>query len=67
MSLMTMATAAGQTTATTSAAAPAKEEAKEEIVVTGSYIARTDLESTVPIVSLSATQLQATGITNLVH
>ncbi|MDB5393863.1 MAG: putative TonB-dependent receptor [Rhodospirillales bacterium] len=37
----------------------------EEIVVTGSHIARTNLESTVPVVTLSTAQLQATGITNL--
>jgi iron complex outermembrane receptor protein len=47
------------------AAAPAAPPQMEEIVVTGSHIARTNLESTVPVVSLSTAQLQATGITNL--
>jgi outer membrane protein OmpA-like peptidoglycan-associated protein len=47
------------------AAAPAAVPEQEEIVVTGSHIARTNLESTVPVVSLSTAQLQATGITNL--
>jgi outer membrane receptor protein involved in Fe transport len=37
----------------------------EEIVVTGSHIAHTNLETTVPVISLSSSQLQATGITNL--
>jgi iron complex outermembrane receptor protein len=46
------------------AAAPVAPE-MEEIVVTGSHIARTNLESTVPVVTLSTAQLQATGITNL--
>ena len=44
---------------------PAAAPQMEEIVVTGSHIARTNLESTVPVVSLSTAQLQATGITNL--
>ena len=64
--LATMGTAAAQTAAqaTASTAAPAAP-AEEEVVVTGSHIAHTNLESSVPVVSLSATQLQATGITNL--
>jgi outer membrane protein OmpA-like peptidoglycan-associated protein len=37
----------------------------EEIVVTGSHIARTSLETTVPVVSLSTAQIQASGLTNL--
>ena len=56
-----MATASGQTTASTAAAPPVEEE----ILVTASHIARTNLESAVPVVSLTATQLQATGIANL--
>jgi iron complex outermembrane receptor protein len=49
----------------TKACPPTTAPVEEEIVVTGSHIARTNLESSVPIVSLSATQLQASGITNL--
>ncbi len=49
----------------TKACPPTTAPVEEEIVVTGSHIARTNLESAVPVVSLSATQLQATGITNL--
>jgi outer membrane protein OmpA-like peptidoglycan-associated protein len=44
---------------------PTDNPPMEEIVVTGSHIARTDLETTVPVVSLSTAQIQASGITNL--
>jgi outer membrane protein OmpA-like peptidoglycan-associated protein len=37
----------------------------EEIVVTGSHLARTNLEQQVPVVAISTAQLQAVGITNL--
>jgi iron complex outermembrane receptor protein len=59
--LLTMGSAVAQDQP---AAAPAAPQ-MEEIVVTGSHIARTNLESTVPVVSISTAQLQATGITNL--
>ena len=59
--LLTMGSAVAQDQPAATPAAPAMEE----IVVTGSHIARTNLESTVPVVTLSTAQLQATGITNL--
>jgi iron complex outermembrane receptor protein len=59
--LLTMGSAIAQDQPAATPAAPQMEE----IVVTGSHIARTNLESTVPVVSLSTAQLQATGITNL--
>jgi outer membrane receptor protein involved in Fe transport len=46
-------------------AADAGQPAMEEIVVTGSHIARNTLEQQVPVVAISATQLQSTGLTNL--
>jgi len=63
VTLMTIGSAAAQDqpAASTAPAAPAMEE----IVVTGSHIARTSLETTVPVVSISTAQLQSTGITNL--
>jgi outer membrane receptor protein involved in Fe transport len=59
--LITMGSAVAQDQPAAAPAAPAMEE----IVVTGSHIARTNLESTVPVVTLSTAQLQSTGITNL--
>ncbi len=59
------AMAQDQAQAAAAPAADAAQPAMEEIVVTGSHIARNTLEQQVPIVSLSATALQATGISNL--
>jgi outer membrane protein OmpA-like peptidoglycan-associated protein/outer membrane cobalamin receptor len=60
--IMTMGTAVAQDQP---GAAPGAAPQMEEIVVTGSHIARTNLESTVPVVSLSTDQIQSTGISNL--
>ena len=59
------AMAQDQAQAAAAPAADAAQPAMEEIVVTGSHIKQNALQQQVPIVALSASQLQATGITNL--
>jgi outer membrane protein OmpA-like peptidoglycan-associated protein len=60
------APAAAPSAAPSAAPAPSSEQPQmEEIIVTGSHLARTNLEQQVPVVAISTAQLQATGITNL--
>ncbi|MDB5395287.1 MAG: putative TonB-dependent receptor [Rhodospirillales bacterium] len=60
--LTTMGSAIAQDQPT---AAPLASPVMEEIVVTGSHIARTSLEVDVPVVSITGDAIQKTGISNL--
>jgi outer membrane receptor protein involved in Fe transport len=63
--LLGAAPAMAQTQAAAGAPSDSSQVPMEEIVVTGSHIARTPLEIDVPVISLSGVTLQKTGIANL--
>jgi outer membrane receptor protein involved in Fe transport len=59
------AAAAPGAAAPTIAAAPAENGARDEIVVTGSRIARPELQSVSPVAVVNSAQIEAQGITNI--
>lgn len=62
--LLVIAFATNATAQTTAAAAPADKELTE-IVVTGSLLHRTDIETESPVTVFTAEQIQQTGLTTI--